>query len=180
MEHLVWIDMEMTGLNPEKDCILEIAIVITDTNLKVVKTMNRITIGHKIEELKFSFSKDKYDELVSAFNESGLLNRVSKSITTVQEAEEIILNTLKKYCERKKCHLAGSSVWTDANFLIKHMPKIWDFVHYKLLDVTGIKLLRGYWFSDIEEFPKQDTHDAVEDINESIEQLRYYRRIMFR
>jgi oligoribonuclease len=168
MKHFVWLDMEMTGLDPIQDQVLEIAVKITDSELNIVDEFELITIGHKISELNFNFG-DKEEELLDAFKTSGLLDRVQGSEITVKEAEEILLTNIVKHCERKKCHLAGSSIWTDARFLIHQMPKVWDFVHYKLLDVTSLKILKQEWYPEVDEFKKADTHDALTDIKESIE-----------
>ena len=179
MKHFVWLDMEMTGLDPLKDKILEIAVIITDTELNILEEFEPITVGHNIDKLEFNFYLDG-EKLLEAFKNSGLLDRVQESKLTLEEAEVILLNNIKKHCEEKECHLAGSSIYADARFIIHQMPKVWDFVHYKLLDVTSLKLLKQEWYPELAEFKKADTHDASTDIKESIEQLRYYRERILR
>ena len=174
--------MEMSGLDPQYDRILEIAMVITDADIDVIKKFKTLTIHHDLDKLNFNIVGDKKTtkKIMTSFKKTGLLDRVRKSKTSIEQAEKIILERLQKFCQRKKCHLAGSSVWMDAEFIRMYMPKVWEYVHYKLLDVTALKLLREAWFPDVPEYPKKDLHDATEDVLESIEQLKYYREKIFK
>jgi len=181
MKHLAWIDLEMTGIDPEKDVILEIALVITDENINIIQKYEPITIGYDLDKLNFSIvPASKHEELMSAFEASGLFDRIKSSTTTLKEAEKLIFDRLEKHCKKKECHLAGSSVWNDANFIIKYMPRVWDFFHYRLLDVSGIRLLKEFWYPAVPKFQKKDLHDSVADILESIDQLKYYRKNLFK
>ena len=180
MPNFVWIDLEMTGLDPQKDVILEMAVVITDANINVIQQYDPITISHDLDTLTFNFSKKKYKELLGAFKASGLLDRVKNSTTNIEDAEELLFQMLKEHCIKKECYLAGNSVWNDANFLIKYMPKVWNFLHYRLLDVSSLRLLRESWYPQVSKFQKKDLHDAMADVLESIEQLKYQREQLFR
>lgn len=179
MANLVWLDMEMTGLDPLEDKILEFAVIITDTDLNIIEEFQPVTVGHAISNLQFHLGENE-DELLSAFRESGVLERVDASGFNIKEAEKILLKNIEKHCERKKCHLAGSGIWTDARFLMRQMPLVWDFLHYKLLDVTSIKLLRQFWYPEVNKFKKANKHDALVDIRESISQLQFYRKEFFK
>lgn len=168
----------MTGLDPDIDKILEIAVIITDTDLNIIEEFRPITIGYDLADLEFHFG-DKKQDLLESFEKSGMLKRVESSNIDIKKAEAVLLQHIKKHCERKECHLAGSSINRDAQFVEKCLPKVWDYLHYKLLNVTSIKLLRKEWYPEIEEFEKSDSHDALTDIRESIEQLKYYRQNLF-
>lgn len=178
----IWLDMEMTGLDPEICEILEIAVIISDNKLNVLAELPPVAIYHNLDRLKFNFEGDtKVEEkFIKAFTDSGLLDRVQKSNLSLEEAENKILAEIKKYCVEKECHLAGNTIWRDAMFIQKYMPKFWNYLHYRLLDVSSIKILRQYWYPDTPEFPKKELHDASEDIRESVEQLKYYRERLFK
>ena len=174
--NLVWIDLEMTGLNPEKNVILEIASIITDKDLNIIAKGPVFIIHHSDENLKQieKWSKEQHTK-------SGLLKKVKESTTTLLQAEQQTLNFIKKYCEEKLSPLCGNSIWQDRAFLYRYMPKLLNFMHYRLIDVTSFKEVITRWYpnSPCAVFEKKDTHRALEDIEESIDELKYYRTHFF-
>jgi len=174
--NLVWIDLEMTGLNPEKNVILEIASIITDKDLNIIAKGPVFIIHHSDENLKQieKWSKEQHTK-------SGLLKKVKESTTTLLQAEQQTLNFIKKYCEEKLSPLCGNSIWQDRAFLYRYMPKLLNFMHYRLIDVTSFKEVINRWYPNnpCAVFEKKDTHRALEDIEESIDELKYYRTHFF-
>jgi len=174
--NLIWIDLEMSGLDLKKDVILEIASVITDSNLEVIEQGPHFVIGQP-ENLLASMEK----EVVQMHKKSGLLEMVKKSTTTIEQAEQDTLAFFKKHCDPDTALLAGNSVWQDRNFLYFFMPTLVDYCYYRLLDVTAIKEVVCRWYPDspYNEFKKKETHRALDDILESIEELRHLRKYFF-
>jgi oligoribonuclease len=175
-DNLVWIDLEMSGLSPDIDVILEIATIVTDNELSVLEKGPSIVIHHeKSALLKMSdWSRKQH-------HKSGLLDLVESSSCTIADAEKETLSFLKRYCIPQTALLCGNSVWQDRAFLRKYMPNIIDFLHYRIVDVTSFKEVIARWYADsgYKEFVKKDTHRAFDDILESIEELRYYRKYFF-
>ncbi|HZW60943.1 MAG TPA: oligoribonuclease, partial [Candidatus Babeliales bacterium] len=175
-ENLVWIDLEMTGLNVETDVILEIATIITDGNL---------TVLHKGPELVIHCSNDKLENMdpwvKNTHAKSGLTRAVQQSSVTVAQAEQETLAMIREFCEPKMVPLCGNSVWNDRIFLSKYMPQLLNFLHYRLIDVTSVKEIvqRWYPYDPNINFLKKDMHRAMVDIEESIEELRHYRAHFF-
>jgi oligoribonuclease len=174
--NLVWIDLEMTGLDAKKDVILEIACIITDGNLNVIEEGPSLVIYQSEEVLAAmdSWAKEHHAR-------SGLIERVRMSSITMQQAEEQVLTFIKKYCLPNTGLLAGNSVWQDRIFLRAYMPHIIQYLHYRLVDVTSIKELVTRWYPDDPhvQFKKSDTHRAMQDILESIAELKHFRRYFF-
>jgi oligoribonuclease len=172
---LVWIDLEMTGLNPLHDQILEIATIITDNNLQLIKEGPSFII-HADQ----SILDHMHPEVKALHQKSTLIDLVRQSTTTLAHAQEATMAFLKQYAQPKS-PLCGNSVWNDRNFLAQHMPQVTEYLHYRLIDVTTIKelVLRWYAHDPDVEFPKQETHRALEDIRESIAELKHYRRYFF-
>jgi len=175
-KNLIWIDLEMTGLNVQKDVILEIASVITDSQLNVIEQGPQFII-HQPDEVLDVMNK----EVTEMHKKSGLTQAVKQSMVSVVQAEEATLQFFKKHCDPDTALLAGNSVWQDRNFLKKYMPSLVDFCYYRILDVTAIKEVVARWYPDNPqaEFKKKDTHRALEDILESIEELKHFRKYFF-
>ncbi len=173
---LVWIDCEMTGLNPNVDVILEIATIITDNNLTILEEGPSLVIHHDEPAMVHM-----PDWVRTAHEASDLIKEVKKSTITIQEAEKKTLEFLQKHCEPGMAPLCGNSVWNDRNFLEKYMPSIVQFLHYRIIDVTSIKELVARWYPEDEhaEFTKSETHRAMPDIRESIAELKHYRKYFF-
>ncbi|AXA33060.1 oligoribonuclease [Francisella adeliensis] len=173
-DNLVWLDLEMTGLDVEKCKIIEIAAIITDKNLNVIAEAEPIAI-HQSDEIMGSM--DEWCTTTHA--QTGLTQRVKESSFTAEQAEEEIVSFIRKHVPYKVSPLCGNSIWQDRRFLSKYMSKIDDYCHYRVLDVTSIKLLNDYWGGK-ESYHKQNTHKALDDIRESIGELKFYRNKMFK
>ncbi len=171
---LVWIDLEMTGLNPDRDVILELACVITDAQLNVVAEGPQFVI-HQSE----SMLAVMHAHVRKLHTDSGLLSLVAESTTTVDHAEQQIVDFIKQHCKDNQGRLAGNSVWKDRAFLQVYMPRMLDLLHYRIIDVSTIKELVLQWYPDAAKFEKRNTHRAIDDIHESIAELRYYREHYF-
>jgi len=175
-KNLIWIDLEMTGLNSEQDVILEIASIITDSQLNEIERGPALII-HQSEQALATMNK----EVVQMHTKSKLIDAVRTSTVSVANAEQQTLNFFKKHCDPNTALLAGNSVWQDRNFLKTYMPSLVDYCYYRVLDVTAIKEVVARWYPDHPhaEFEKKDTHRALDDIYESIEELRHLRKHFF-
>lgn len=173
---LVWIDLEMTGLNPETDVILEIASIITDVELNIVATGPNIVIHYEDEVL------NRMNEwCVKQHGASGLTQRVKESTTALQQAEEETLSFIKQHCKENNAPLCGNSIWVDRVFMQRQMPTLEKYFHYKNVDVSSVKELVRYWYpkSSFTEFKKAENHRALEDIQGSIDELKHFRQHFF-
>jgi oligoribonuclease len=170
-EHLIWIDLEMTGLDPGKDLIIEIATIVTDKHLVVLAEGPVFAIHQSVETL------DGMDEWnTRQHNESGLVERVKASTTTEPDAEQETLTFLRNYLDPIVSPMCGNSICQDRRFLVRHMPELAAFFHYRNLDVSTLKILAHLWASGtVAEFEKNSTHLALADIHDSIRELRFYR-----
>lgn len=173
-DRLIWIDLEMTGLDPEKDLILEIATVMTDCRLEPVAEGSNITINQPEELL---LSMDEW--AITHHEKSGLLDDVKRSSYDCQTAEQETLEFLSIYCKKGESPLCGNSVWQDRQFLKRHMPTLEEFFHYRNIDVSSIKELVRRWYPSLPPYEKRTSHRALSDIKESINELRYYRKRVF-
>lgn len=174
MPNLIWIDLEMTGLDPEKMVILEIATVVTDDQLEIVGEGPNIAINYPDDILKnmTGWSRSHHEE-------SGLLERVKTSSYDCQRAEQETLDFLHGYCKQGESPLCGNSIWQDRRFLIKHMPRLEAFFHYRNIDVSSLKELVRRWYPSLPPYEKKNNHLALSDIIESINELIYYRQKVF-
>lgn len=174
-KNLVWIDCEMTGLIPEKNRLIEIATVITDSDLNIVAEGPIFAIKQSDEDLA---AMDSWNQ--KHHRESGLIERVKASTVTEAEAEAKTLEFLKKYVPAGKSPMCGNTVHQDRSFLRCHMPELERFFHYRNLDVSTVKTLAERWARYlIGGIKKKSKHIALEDIKDSIEELRYYRDNFF-
>ena len=171
---LVWIDLEMTGLNPETSVILEIAAVVTDGSVQIVAEGPDIAIHYpdKILQGIEPWSKRQHES-------SGLLERVRASSVDCSKAEKAVLAFLTKHCKKGESPLCGNTIWQDRRFLIKYMPKLEAFFHYRNIDVSSIKELAKRWYPSLPVYKKKKAHLALSDIQESINELKYYREKVF-
>lgn len=175
-ERLVWIDLEMTGLNSDIDVILEIATIITDNQLNIIAEGPALIIHQPQAAL------DLMDEWVrNVHTKSGLVDAVQKSSMTLAVAQEETLDFIKQHCPPRDGVLCGNSVWQDRSFLRKSMPRIVDYLHYRIIDVSSIKELAVRWYphNPHVKFEKPDNHRALEDIRGSIKELAHYRKYFF-
>ena len=164
----------MTGLDPDRHVILEIATVITDDSLDLVAQGPNIAINQPEEALS---SMEEWS--LTNHKSSGLLDRVKKSALDCQDAERESLEFLSRYCRKKESPLCGNSVGQDRRFLKRYMPTLEEFVHYRNIDVSTVKELVGRWYPSLPVYKKGETHLALKDIKESINELRYYREKVF-
>ena len=172
---LVWIDMEMTGLDPEVDAILEIASLVTDNHLEVVAE-GPVLVVHQDEATLARM--DAWN--VEHHTESGLVERVRASPVSVTEAEALTLGFVQYHAEKHAAPLCGNTVWQDRRFLKRYMPTLEDWLHYRIVDVSTVKELARRWKPElVERFTKRNTHRALDDIRESVAELKYYRDVFF-
>ncbi|MBT4803765.1 MAG: oligoribonuclease [Legionellales bacterium] len=171
MSYLVWLDLEMTGLDPDCERIIEIATVVTDHNLEIVEKGPSLVINQ---------SKTLIDNM-DAWNtdhhtKSGLVAEVIASKINESDAELMTLNFLKKYLSPGESPLCGNTISQDRRFLIKYMPDLASFFHYRNLDVTSLKIMINMWRSDLAiDANKNSKHRALDDVYDSINELRHYR-----
>ena len=172
--NLVWIDLEMTGLDPEKHVIVEIASIVTDDRLNVVAEGPDMAIHQPDTVLRAmeSWSREHHQA-------SGLLDRIKTSTQSCAQAEEETLMFLSRFCQRGESPLCGNSIGQDRRFLVKHMPTLEDFFHYRNIDVSSVKELVKRWYPSLSPFKKEKTHLALNDIKESIDEMLYYRKHVF-
>ena len=172
--HLIWIDLEMTGLDPEKQVILEIASIVTDDHLDIVAEGPEIAITypeHVFSEME-EWSREHHQS-------SGLLDRSRDSSYDCYRAEMETLKFLSLYSKKGQSPLCGNSVYQDRRFLIKYMPKLEGLMHYRNIDVSSVKELVKRWYPTLPRFKKQKSHLAMDDIRGSIMELRYYHKKVF-
>ena len=168
---LVWLDMEMTGLDPEKERIIEVAVVVTEPDLTVVAE-GPVLVIHQSDALLQAM--DKWNQ--STHSKSGLIDRVRVSTLNEDEAQAQLIAFLKEHVPAGKSPLCGNSVSQDRRFMYKYMPNLEQFFHYRTVDVSTIKELARRWNpSLLKGFEKKSRHEALADIYESIDELRYYR-----
>ena len=176
-EPLVWIDCEMTGLDPASDVLVEIAVVITDSELTILDDGLDILIA--TEPAKLEGMVDLVREMHTA---SGLLEALATATTTLADAERQVLDYVKRFVpDRRKAPLCGNSIATDRTFITKYMPALDDHLHYRMVDVSSIKELARRWYprAYYNAPAKNGGHRALADIVDSITELRYYRDAVF-
>lgn len=173
---IVWIDMEMTGLDIEKDKIMEIACLVTDTDLNIVAEGPNLILNQPTSIL------EKMDEwCINQHGKTGLTEACKKSDVTENAAEDILFDFVSKHTTEKCCPLAGNSVYIDRLFLRKFMPRVDQFLHYRIIDVSTIKeLCRRWHYTLYKQAPKKDfSHRALNDIKESVSELKFYKENFF-
>lgn len=173
--HLIWIDLEMTGLDPDKDRIIEIATIVTDADLNILAEGPVLAIHQSDEILN---GMDEWN--TRQHGGSGLTARVRASTVTERAAELQTLEFLRQYVPAKASPICGNSICQDRRFLWRHMPKLEAFFHYRNLDVSSVKELAVRWYPElVKGIRKNSTHLALDDIRDSINELRYYRDHFF-
>ena len=175
-QNLVWLDCEMTGLDPEKERLLEIAVIVTGPHLTPRVEGPVLVIHQSDEQLN---KMDAWNK--GTHGKSGLIDKVKASTTTEAEAEQEILAFLKKYVPKSASPLCGNTISQDRRFLVRYMPKLEAYLHYRNLDVSTLKELSRRWKPAIcEGFKKQQKHTALADVHESIDELAHYREHFIR
>ncbi|MDP3008040.1 MAG: oligoribonuclease [Methylococcales bacterium] len=170
-QHLIWIDLEMTGLNPDTDLIIEIATIVTDKELNILAQGPVIAVHQSDAALA---AMDDWNQL--HHGQSGLIERVKASTVDDAEAERLTIEFLQQWVPANTSPICGNSIGQDRRFLVRYMPKLEAYFHYRNIDVSTLKELAARWAPALKDgFKKQTKHQALDDIIESIEELRYYR-----
>jgi oligoribonuclease len=171
-QNLIWIDLEMTGLSPERDRIIEIATVVTDLNLNILGEGPVFAI-HQHEALIAGMDEWNTRQHI----QSGLVKRVNESAITEAHAEKVTIEFLQQFVDKGKSPMCGNSICQDRRFLCNYMPKLAEFFHYRNLDVSTLKELAIRWRPELlSGVVKQSKHLALDDIKEAIDELIYYRK----
>ena len=172
--NLIWVDLEMTGLDTDNDFIIEIASIVTDAQLNILEEGPALAI-HQPDQILNQMD----DWNTRQHNQSGLVERVKKSPYDVAKAERLTLDFLAKFVPKGKSPMCGNSICQDRRFMHRLMPKLEEYFTYRHLDVSTIKEIMKRWAPDKETYSKQGTHLALDDIRDSINELKYYRENVF-
>ena len=175
-DRIVWIDCEMTGLDPQKHVIVEIAALVTDAELNILG--NGVDVVVHASEIDLAQMDDVVTEM---HNSSGLTEEIRESAVDVHEAERIVLDYIREWVPNaRQAPLAGNSIASDRGFIRRYMPELEDFLHYRMIDVSSLKELARRWYPRVYfgQPEKGMSHRALADIRESIRELEFYRRAM--
>ena len=175
-QNLIWLDCEMTGLDPENDRLIEIAVIVTGANL-TPRVEGPVLVIHQSDA-----QLDKMDAWnKGTHGRSGLIDKVKASTVTEAQAEQQILDFVAKYAPKGSTPMCGNSIGQDRRFLVKYMPKLEAFFHYRNVDVSTLKELAKRWRPEVyNSFKKQQKHTALADVHESIDELAHYREQFLR
>jgi len=175
-DYLVWMDMEMSGLDPEKNTILEIASLITDSNLRIIDEGPNLVIHQPLKILK---AMDTWNQ--EHHKKSGLTEAVMQSKLRLKKAETATLDFIRHYCLPNTAPLCGNSIHHDRRFLARFMPRVHRYLHYRMIDVSAIKeVIRRWYVKPLKPPAKAQKHRALADILESLEELQFYRQHYFK
>ena len=173
-QHLIWIDLEMTGLDPDVDTVIEIATLVTDKDLNILAEGPELAIQHPLARLE---AMDDWNR--NTHRKSGLWERVLASQVSLAQAEALTVAFLGDWVPAGKSPICGNSICQDRRFLVRHMPRLEQYFHYRNLDVSTLKELARRWSPKLlEGFTKTGAHTALSDIRESVKELQYYRQAM--
>ncbi len=169
--NLCWLDMEMTGLNPEQDRIIEVAMIITDQNLNIL-AQSEVYAIHQSDEILNNM--DAWN--TATHGRTGLTQRVRESQCDEAQAEQALLDFMRTWLPEKTSPMCGNTIHQDRRFMVRYMPRLEAYFHYRNLDVSTLKELARRWHPEIAKgLSKKGAHQALDDIIESIEEMRYYR-----
>ena len=171
-DNLIWIDLEMTGLDPDKEKIIEIATLITDSDLNVISEGPNLIISQPKEVLD---EMDDWNQ--NQHGSTGLIDGVMKSDITEQVAEIETLEFVSKYVGEKASPMCGNTVSHDRRFLSKYMPRLEAYFNYRHIDVSSFKEVAVRWMNEAQTYEKKGSHRALGDIKESVEELRFYKKL---
>ncbi|MEZ5502512.1 MAG: oligoribonuclease [Halioglobus sp.] len=174
--NLIWVDLEMTGLDPERDVVIEIATIVTDTELNTLAEGPVIALHQSDERLR---AMDDWN--TTHHTRSGLVDRVKASQYDERRAEQETIAFLEQWVPGGVSPMCGNTICQDRRFMVRHLPRLEAYFHYRNLDVSTLKILMQRWRPELESgFLKTGTHQALDDIRESINELRYYREHFLR
>jgi oligoribonuclease len=174
-DNLIWIDLEMTGLYPETDVIIEIATIVTDKDLNFIAEGPELAIHQSVETMA---AMDEWN--TNQHGGSGLTQRVKQSPISTRDAELATIEFLQQHVDKGASPICGNSIGQDRRFLVKYMPELEDYFHYRNLDVSTIKELAKRWRpSALDGFDKKGSHLALDDVKDSIAELAHYRKTFF-
>ncbi|MEQ6884286.1 oligoribonuclease [Salicola sp. Rm-C-2C1-2] len=175
VQRLIWIDLEMTGLDPDSDRIIEVATIITDDHLNILAEGPVLAVHQSEAALE---AMDEWN--TTTHGNSGLTRRVRESSLTERDAERETIAFLKEWVDARTSPICGNSICQDRRFLARYMPELEAFFHYRNLDVSTVKELAKRWNPEaLEGFKKKGAHQALDDIRESIAELQHYRKTLF-
>jgi len=176
ISNLAWIDLEMTGLDANNDVIVEIACITTDKDLNIIAEGSSLVINTNEEKLSAMS-----DWVKNAHTASGLIEKIRSSKTTIQDAQNEAIKFFEQYCFVGVSPLCGNSIWNDRVFLKKYMPELDNFFNYRIIDVSSVKEIVKRWYPENSNinFYKKESHRALTDIRESINELAHYRKYFF-
>ena len=171
-DNLVWIDLEMTGLDPDKERIIEIATLVTDSDLNIIAEGPNLVISQRSELID---AMDEWNQ--KQHGSSGLIEQVNQSDITEQVAEIETLDFISKYVGEKVSPMCGNTVSHDRRFLSKYMPRLESYFNYRHIDVSSFKEVAVRWMNEAQVYEKKGSHRALGDIKESLEELRFYKKL---
>ncbi|GLP95748.1 oligoribonuclease [Paraferrimonas sedimenticola] len=175
-QNLIWVDLEMTGLDPKVDKIIEIATLVTDKDLTLIAEGPVLAIHQSDEQLALM---DEWNQ--KHHGQSGLVERVKASDIDEEKAIRQTIDFLEQYVPKGQSPMCGNSIGQDRRFLNAYMPELEDFFHYRNLDVSSVKEITRRWAPQVlKNFKKKNTHQALDDIRESVEELKFYREHVFK
>jgi len=174
-DRMVWIDLEMTGLDIKQDRIIEIATLVTDGELNLIAEGPNLAVHVSDEAIA---GMDEWN--TTHHHRSGLVDRIRSEGVSVEDAQARTLAFLEEHVQPNTAPLCGNSVWNDKRFLEKEMPDIVAFLHYRMIDVSTVKELARRWYPEVPRYEKKGAHLALDDIRESVEELRHFRERVFR
>jgi len=174
--HLVWLDMEMSGLNPDTDFVLEVALIVTDTDLVLVEE-GPVLVLHQPDAVLDGM--DSWNK--GTHGKSGLIDKVKASTLTAADVSRQMIEFMQRHVPPRTSPMCGNSICQDRRFMARHLPEMEAYFHYRNLDVSTLKELAGRWRPELKDgFKKANSHTALADIQESIEELKYYREHFIR
>lgn len=174
--HLIWIDLEMTGLDPERDRIIEIATIVTDSQLNILGEGPNLVI---FQEKAILDKMDAWNK--KQHGQSGLIDKILVSTITEDEAQKQTIEFLKQYVNKNESPMCGNTICQDRRFLVRYMPELEAYFHYRHIDVSTVKELARRWSPSLfEGHKKESAHVALEDIKQSIQELQYYQAHFFK